>query len=269
MPEPCRCVTTRSLTSSWVSRSLPWLTAAVPGPRAGGAAPGDDGDPWIGVDRASGEDPTSGGDPRSYGDPRNDGDRRSDCSRRRARRGRSSRSRLVRHRPARSRGPGRGQSSAVLTRAVAGLVLVRARRRGGSRSCRWGLSRFQDVAAERNDQVARQPDRGRNRPRPRRTKRPRRPKIEVARRQRWDILLNGLRMRICSDPKSTSTAISSSTRVTRPRPYVSWTTRSPRANRSHRGVTGALKGLVGKWRLGAAGLVIGSSMRLPSLSGGS
>lgn len=51
-----------------------------------------------------------------------------------------------------------------------------------------------------------------------------------ARPQRWDIPSNGLGMRSCRDPKSTRTAAVPSTRVTRPSPYASCTTRSPSAN---------------------------------------
>ena len=56
----------------------------------------------------------------------------------------------------------------------------------------------------------------------------------------------GLRIRICDEPKSTSTAIPSSTPITRPRPYMSCVTWSPTAKCLGAGATGALKGLVGK-----------------------
>lgn len=60
------------------------------------------------------------------------------------------------------------------------------------------------------------------------------------------ILAYGLRIRSCAEPKSTSTAIPSSMPITRPRPYMSCVTWSPTANCLGGGVTGALKGLVGK-----------------------
>lgn len=60
------------------------------------------------------------------------------------------------------------------------------------------------------------------------------------------ILAYGLKIRICAEPKSTSAAIPSSMPITRPRPYMSCVTWSPTAKCLAAGVTGALKGLVGK-----------------------
>jgi len=60
------------------------------------------------------------------------------------------------------------------------------------------------------------------------------------------ILAYGLKIRICVEPKSTSAAIPSSMPITRPRPYMSCVTWSPMAKCLGAGVTGALKGLVGK-----------------------
>lgn len=74
----------------------------------------------------------------------------------------------------------------------------------------------------------------------------------------------GLMIRACSEPKSTSTAISPSIPVTRPRPCSSCVTRSPSANCLGGRVAGGLKGLDGRWRRAAAGFVITSSMRLVS-----
>lgn len=60
------------------------------------------------------------------------------------------------------------------------------------------------------------------------------------------ILVYGLKIRCCAEPKSTSAAIPSSMPITRPRPYMSWVTWSPTAKCFGGGGTGALKGLVGK-----------------------
>src|ERR1039457_1726297 len=60
-------------------------------------------------------------------------------------------------------------------------------------------------------------------------------------------------IRSCREPKSTSTAVSSSTRMTRPRPYRSWVTWSCTSNTSTGAAAGgALKGLLGRWRRGMA-----------------
>jgi hypothetical protein len=60
------------------------------------------------------------------------------------------------------------------------------------------------------------------------------------------ILEYGLRIRICTEPKFTSTATPSSMPITRPRPYTSCVTWSPSAKCFGAGGTGALKGLVGR-----------------------
>lgn len=60
------------------------------------------------------------------------------------------------------------------------------------------------------------------------------------------ILAYGLKIRICAERKSTSAATPSSMPTTRPRPYTSCVTWSPTAKCLGAGVTGALKGLVGK-----------------------
>ena len=87
------------------------------------------------------------------------------------------------------------------------------------------------------------------------------PAEDGSRTQRPVILVYGLAIRCCIEPKSTTTAIPSSTAVTRPRPYVSCVTRSPTANRWHGGATASLNGLVGRKRLVTPGFVIISSMR--------
>lgn len=60
------------------------------------------------------------------------------------------------------------------------------------------------------------------------------------------ILAYGLKIRFCAEPKSTSAATPSSIPITRPRPYMSCVTWSPTAKCLRGGVTGALKGLVGR-----------------------
>ena len=74
--------------------------------------------------------------------------------------------------------------------------------------------------------------------------------LECRDRAQWSyslvILAYGLKIRICAEPKSTSAAIPSSMPITRPRPCTSCVTWSPVAKCLGAGVTGALKGLVGK-----------------------
>jgi hypothetical protein len=74
--------------------------------------------------------------------------------------------------------------------------------------------------------------------------------------QSRSIRVYGLRTRTWRAPKSTSIAMPSSTPTIVPRPYWSWETRSPRLNSLATGMTGAAKGLVGRWRRGAEGFVI-------------
>lgn len=67
-----------------------------------------------------------------------------------------------------------------------------------------------------------------------------------SRSQRLVNLVYGLMIRVCSEPKSTRTAIPSSTPITRPRPYTSCVTRLPTSKCLGVGAAGALKGLVGR-----------------------
>ena len=61
------------------------------------------------------------------------------------------------------------------------------------------------------------------------------------------ILANGAVIRTFRGEKSTTTAVSPSTRMTRPSPYLSWVTRSCSAYRSTGGASdGGLKGLEGR-----------------------
>ncbi len=80
-------------------------------------------------------------------------------------------------------------------------------------------------------------------------------------------LAHGVMIRTRHEPKSTSTAASTSTPMTRPRPYASWVTRSRTANCSAGGAAdGRAKGLVGKKRRDAARAgFITISMRLPAV----